>query len=65
MDDFIEMRAAGDVNPEKILDLAGGNQHRCAGSESDHHGMGNKIDQYTHARKPHDELKYTHQERHG
>ena len=52
----------GDVHAEIVPELAGGDQHRSAGGETDDHRVRDEVDQRTHARQPERQLVHACEE---
>ena len=54
--DPVQRQAAGHLQAEEVLQLAGGDQHPRPGRESHDDGMGDEVDEGAEPREPHHEL---------
>ena len=57
-----QVQAAGHIDTEKVLQLAGPDQNSRTGGEAHHHRVGDEIHQRTEAGDPHGQLDDTHHE---
>ena len=62
---LMQMATARNADPEKMLQLTGGDDDRGPGREAGHHRMGNEIDDRTEPSQPHHQLDQADHDRKG